>query len=103
MSDLTGSDRRKLEKLLDMSGGYVLNFSDRTFGGFFDDYRIEIDADRYRANGSSKANRMRTFWTLDANFLVARVIGGLIDYAADELTCPDNSRHTYFIRTCGFC
>ena len=44
MSDLSGSDRRKLEKLLGMGGGYVLNFSDRTFGEFFDEYRVEIDA-----------------------------------------------------------
>ena len=46
MSDLSGSERRKLEKLLGMGGGYVLNFSDRTFGDFFDEYRVEIDAER---------------------------------------------------------
>ena len=43
MSDLSGSERRKLEKLLGMEGGYVLNFADRTFGDFFDEYRIKID------------------------------------------------------------
>ena len=48
MSDLSGSERRKLEKLLGMGGGYVLNFSDRTFGDFFDEYRVEIDAERYK-------------------------------------------------------
>lgn len=42
MSDLTGSEHRKLEKLLGMGGGYVLNFSDRTFGDFFDEYRVCI-------------------------------------------------------------
>lgn len=61
MSDLTGSERRKLEKLLGMGGGYVLNFSDRTFGVFFDEFRVEIDDECYRGNGTSKANRMRTF------------------------------------------
>ena len=50
MSDLSGSERRKLEKLLGMGGGYVLNFSDRTFGDFFDEYRVEIDAERYQAD-----------------------------------------------------
>lgn len=84
MSDLTGSDRRKLEKLLGMTGGYVLTFSDRTFGDFFDEYRVEIDAERYKARGTSKANRMRTFWELDTNHAVGRVIGGLIEYATDE-------------------
>lgn len=67
MSDLSGSERRKLEKLLGMGGGYVLNFSDRTFGDFFDEYRVEIDAERYKARGTSKANRMRTFWDVDGN------------------------------------
>lgn len=55
MADLTGSDRRKLEKMLGMGGGYVLNFSDRTFGDFFDEYRVEIDAERYRARGTPAA------------------------------------------------
>lgn len=91
MSDLTGSDRRKLEKLLGMGGGYVLNFSDRTFSDFFDEYRVEIDAERYRARGTSKANRMRTHWELDANYVVGRVIGGLIDYATDESSFGDSN------------
>lgn len=84
MSDLTGSERRKLEKLLGMGSGYVLNFSDRTFGVFFDEYRVEIDDERYRANGTSKANRMRTFWTIDANHVVGRVIDGLVAYGIEE-------------------
>lgn len=52
MADLTGSDRPTLEKLLGMGSGLVLNFSDRIFGDFFDEYRAECS--------SSKANRMRT-------------------------------------------
>jgi len=91
LSDLTGSERRKLEKLLGMGGGYVLNFSDRTFGEFFDEYRVEIDAERYRARGTSKANRLRTFWGEDANHLVGRVIGGLIDYASEEQCFGDSN------------
>lgn len=40
MSDLSGSERRKLEKLFGMESRYVLNFSDRTFSDFFDEYRV---------------------------------------------------------------
>jgi hypothetical protein len=90
MSDLSGVERRKLEKLLGMSSGYVLNFSDRTFRDFFDEYRIEIDAEHYRQDGSSKANRMRAFWGLEANHSVGRVIKGLIDYARDESCFPED-------------
>lgn len=91
MSDLTGSDRRKLEKLLGMSSGYVLNFSDRTFGEFFDEYHVEIDAERYWQGGTSKANRIRTHWKLDANYVVGRVITGLISYAAEEVCFGDSN------------
>ncbi len=91
MSDLTGSDRRKLEKLLGMGTGYVLTFSDRTFGEFFDEYRVEIDAERYRVRGTSKANRMRTFWDVDGNYVVGRVVDGLIVYGTDEQCFGDIS------------
>jgi len=91
MSDLNGSERRKLEKLLGMASGYVLNFNDRTFGEFFDDYRVEVDSEPYKARGTSKANRMRMHWELDANHVVGRVIGGLIDYAAEESCFGDSS------------
>ncbi len=35
MSDLSSIEKRKLERLLGMGSGYVLNFSDRTFSEFF--------------------------------------------------------------------
>lgn len=91
MSDLSGSERRKLEKLLGMEGGYVLNFSDRTFGDFFDEYRVEIDNEQYKTGGTSKANRMRTFWTVANNHVLGRVIEGLIDYANEEQCFGDSN------------
>jgi hypothetical protein len=84
MSDLTSSERRKLEKLLGMGSGYVLNFSDRTFGMFFDEFRVEIDDECYRVNGTSKANRMRTFWAIAPNNVAGRVLNGLIEYGIEE-------------------
>lgn len=92
MSDVTGSERRKLEKLLGMASGYVLNFSDRTFGEFFDEYRVEINAEKYRTGGSSKANRMRTFWVKDPNHTVGRVIAELIEYGKGEKCLPEDQR-----------
>lgn len=89
MSNLNRSERRKLEKLFDMESGYVLNFSDRTFRDFFDEYRVEIDAEQYKAKGTSKANRMRTFWDIADNHIAGRVIEGLIDYATDEQCFAD--------------
>jgi hypothetical protein len=37
MSDLTFVEKEKFEKLLGMASGYVLDFSDRTFGEFVSD------------------------------------------------------------------
>lgn len=70
----------------------MLNFSDRTLGMFFDDYRVDIDDAIYRVNGNSKANRMRSFWSAGSNNIVGRVIDGLITFANDESCLPDDPR-----------
>ena len=49
MADLSSIERRKLERLFRMGGGYVLNFTDRTFSEFFEEHtRRDIDAAVYR-------------------------------------------------------
>lgn len=80
MAEITIFERRTLERLFDMGSGYVLNFSDRTFGEFFMDYQVDIDADKYRQSGTSKANRLRSFWSIEANHIVGRLIEALINY-----------------------
>lgn len=91
MSNLTAFEGRKLEKLLGMGSGYVLNFSDRTYSEFFIDYRIDIDAAQYRTGGDSKAKRMRTFWAVAPNHTVGRVLEGLIGYGVEERCLGDSS------------
>jgi hypothetical protein len=61
MSNLSAADRQYLESALRMSSGYVLNFTDRTFSELFNDFGVNIDGDKFCADGTSKANRMRTF------------------------------------------
>lgn len=91
MSDLTASERRRLERLFRMEGGYVLNFSDRTFGEFFDEHaRINIDADSYKDRGSSKANRLRTFLAKESNHIAGKVIEAMILLGqAEKSLCQD--------------
>jgi hypothetical protein len=80
MSDLTNIEKRKLERALDMGGGYVLNFSNRTFADFFlDSVELNIYEDKYAFRGSSKANRMRAFWECESNHIVGRALGVLIE------------------------
>jgi hypothetical protein len=66
-----------------MSGGYVLNFSDRTFGEFvFETVGIDIHDEKYTAEGTPKAKRLRTFRKLEADFPVGKLLLALIDYDA---------------------
>lgn len=82
MSALSMAERRNLEMLFGMSGGYVLNFSDRTFGEFvFEVVSLDIHEERYTAAGTSKANKLRTFWKIESDHVAGTLIVALIDYA----------------------
>ncbi len=75
MSDLTFIELKKLERALGMEGGYVLNFSNRTFSEFFDiAFGINIYESKYNLSSGSKANLMREFWRQESNQLVGRVL-----------------------------
>lgn len=51
-----------IDDLFDMGNGYVLDFSDRTFAEFFNtELGVDIDHPHYRAEGTSKAKRLRFF------------------------------------------
>ncbi len=81
MSDLSHIEKRKLETLLDMGSGYVLDFSNRTFDEFFlDELNIDIYDEKYSVAGTSKANRLRTFWRIESNYTVSKSILKMIDY-----------------------
>ncbi len=80
MSSLKSSGKLSLERLLGMESGYVLDFSNRTFAEFFEDYGIDIYSEKYSQQGQSKANRLRAFWSLESNDLVGRVLLGLCEH-----------------------
>ena len=74
MSNLSFADKQYLENALRLHTGYVLDFSDKTFAEFFNEFNININDSKYLSNGTSKANRLRTFWQLENNQTVGRVI-----------------------------
>lgn len=81
MADLTSTEKLKLEKLLDMSGGYVLNFNNRTFDEFvLENVHVDIRQSRFDCFGSSKANRLRAFWKLEGNKTVGCLLEQLLEY-----------------------
>lgn len=86
MSTLNTNEKQALEKLLLMSGGYVLNFTDRTFGEFFrDDVGINIFDERYNYASGSKANRLRGFWQVAEDHLVGKSIDALLEYIHNQI------------------
>lgn len=83
MADLTFLEKRHFERLFGMSSGYVLDFSDRTFDEFvIDSIGRHISEDHYKNAGTSKANRIRAFWMLDANHIVGKLMKDMVRYAA---------------------
>lgn len=86
MSSLNTNEKQALEKLFQMGGGYVLNFSDRTMGEFFhDDVGINIYDQKYNYASGSKANRIRGLWQAGDDSLVGKSIGKLIDYVENQI------------------
>ena len=80
-------DKQRLESLLEMGGGYVLDFSNRTLAEFVLDVTgHDIYDSKYDYESGSKANRIRAFWTHESPQLVGRLIHGLLDYY--QLTNP---------------
>ena len=64
MSDLSFIEKRKLEKLFQMGGGY----------------------------SGSKANRLRAFGTQEANHLVGKLVADLLEYCRPASGDPDRNR-----------
>lgn len=80
MSDLTAIERVGLEKALRMDGGYVLNFTNRTFADFvLYSTGLDIDDLKYRSGGDSKANRLRSFWKIESNPIVGKLLGDFFE------------------------
>lgn len=70
-----------LDDVFRMGGGYVLNFSDKTFGNFFrEEVGIDIDLPRYSVKGGSKAKRLRYFVQNESLPAVVKAIKALWDY-----------------------
>ena len=71
-------ERSQLEKLFNMSSGYVCDFSDATIAAFFADLDVDFHGDKYTSNGYSKAKKLREFWRLEPDLLVGHSIEALI-------------------------
>ena len=79
MSSITAADEQFIEKVLGMGSGYVLDFTNVTFAQFFKRFNVNIDGNKYQQFGSSKAKRLRAFWTIETDAIVGRLISDILD------------------------
>jgi len=88
MSSITPIELRVVETVLGMGGGYVLDFTNRSFSEFFRGQQVDIDDERYAAEGASKANRLRCFLHSAPDRSAAQVLNELLKYRAFIATPP---------------
>lgn len=90
-------DRAVFEEALAMQSGYLLDFSDRTFGDFFCT-EVGVDPDAapgswlFSAYGSSKAKRLRSFVARAQPHLVARALRALWEYRENNMLGGNEAR-----------
>ena len=75
MSSIKPVEKMLFEDLFGMSSGYVMNFTNSSFADFFrDTIGIDIYSDKYDYIGDSKAKRLRAFWEIEPDKVVARIL-----------------------------
>jgi hypothetical protein len=93
MSSLKTIEKQPFEDLLEMSGGYVLDFSNGTFAAFFrESVGVEIYDPKYAAYGDSKAKRLRAFWEIESDAIVGKVLTELIQLWEYKTPSPDGKK-----------
>lgn len=78
---ISPGDMQVVERVLGMSSGYVLDFSDRTFDEFIGhEIGIDATAPRYSVDGGSKAKRLRRILHSLTGGQQARLLRALLKY-----------------------
>jgi len=73
-------ERRDLEEYLQMAGGYVLDFSNRTIQEFVSD-SVKLNMDDEAVGGlGSKANRLRHFMKHQPDYIAGKLIADFVEY-----------------------
>ena len=100
VSSLSDVEKRYFENLLGMSSGYVLDFSDTTFGEFFGSFGVPIHNQKYQRYGTSKAKKLRAFWDVETDSIVAKVLSELLDSYEASCELQDRQSNTKILAKC---
>ena len=81
MANLSMKDKRIIEDLFDMGGGYVLDFSNPTFQRFVgESINIDIYKDAQYQEPLSKANKLRDILQKEPDNIVGKLLKDLLEY-----------------------
>jgi hypothetical protein len=87
MSSLAEIEKLEFETLFDMSGGYVLEFTNASFQRFIQDtVGINVYDRKYVLYGDSKANRLRAIWHLESDQKVGTLLHKMLEYFKTQKT-----------------
>lgn len=90
MANLSFNEKQLIESVFDMSSGYVLDFSNRTFEEFMKDVVNYNIYEKYP--GLSKAKMFREFLKDESEPYVGKAIVMLLSYMEDRGLITDNNR-----------
>ena len=92
-----------IDRVFGMEGGYVLDFSNRTLADLFlEELGVDIYDDRWKAQGNSKANRLRCYLRQSDRHTALQALEALWEYreassvTADYPDLEDSVRTAYF-------
>lgn len=81
MAELTYIEKETIEKFLGMGGGYVLDFSNRTFEEFVGSaLGLNIYDEKYHYASNSKANILRGFIKVESNYVLGKLLNSFCEY-----------------------
>lgn len=84
VASLTPVEQARFEKLFDMPSGYVLGFSNTTFGQFIAlSTERDIFDEKHNWGSGSKANRLRAFLSIEPAGLVGKLLLDLLEHWRD--------------------
>lgn len=93
MAKINFIEKQKLERILNMDQGYVLDFSNRTFQEFIKDC---LDIDIYKNYPNlSKAKILRAILENEKDIYVGKLINQLLKYKKEFHTIADNEKEDF--------
>ena len=92
-NSLTEAEKDRFSELLGMGSGIVLNYNDKLFKDLFTrTVNIDIEDSKYKNIGPSKANRLRSFWNQENDYIVGKILQVLLGgIRTENLTVPQQA------------